>query len=166
MIARATYLLERGGLAAGDVVDIQAAVLDEVALGPAVADLGDADVAAVLVVEEHDGGPVVGQVLLEGARRAGRLARQVVRGRVHRDVERVAADNLVQVRRVGHARVDERVGTLDDQLRAGESKHVLRGDILPEQCRGGQRGPVHGGVIVDQVDMRTSRETIWTALRV
>jgi len=125
--------LEGRRLAAGDVVNVETAVVDELALGTAVAHLGHAPVGAVLGLEEEDGGPVVGHILLEAARRAGRLLDQVMVGRVHGDVEAVAADDLVQMGRVELTRVDDGVGPLDDKLRAREAQHVLGGRILREQ---------------------------------
>ena len=100
-------------------------------------------VAAVRVLEEHDGRPVVGHILGEAARRAGGGAGHVVRLRVHGGVEGVASDDLVQMGRVEHAGVDQGVGTLDDQLRAGESEHVeLSGGVGREERGASEGGPL------------------------
>jgi len=97
-------------------------------------------VCAVLGLVEHDGGPVVGLVLLERARRARRLGRQIVGLGVHGDVERVSTDDLVQVWRVGLAGVDQRVDTVDDELGAREAQHVELGRGILRQQRGGSEG--------------------------
>lgn len=144
-----TYRLEGSGLAAGDIVHGDAAHLVERALRAAVADLTGAVEAAVLVLEVHGGGPVVGLVLGVGARRAARAARQVVLAHGHGRLERVATDNLVDVRRVGHAGKDEGVGALDHELGAGEAQHVeLGGSIVCQagDCQGSEGEPSHGGV--------------------
>ncbi len=73
-------------------------------------------VAAVGVLEEHDGGPVVGHILGEAAGRAGGHAGWVIRVRVHGRVEGVTSDDLVKVGSVEQAGVDQGVGTLDDEL--------------------------------------------------
>lgn len=100
-------------------------------------------VLPVLALEEHDGSPVVGKVLHKGARSASRLAHHVVGLRVHGDVERVSADNLVQVRRVEHSRVDEGVDAVDDELGAGETEHVLARDALCQESGGEERNLLH-----------------------
>ena len=133
-----TYRLESSDSAAGNVIDVETALVDELALGTAVADLGHPVVAAVAGLEEHDGGPVVGQVLDEAARRARRLGREVVLADLHGQVERVAADDLVQVGRVADARVDEGVDAVDDELRAREAQHVLGCRAACEQGHGGE----------------------------
>lgn len=129
-----TYGCKGGGLAAGDVVHGDAAELVQRALGPAVADAPGAVEAAVVVLEVQGGGPVVGLVLGVGARGAGREGGEVVAVDGHVHPEGVAADDLVHVRRVLHAREDERVGALDDELGAGEAEHVLAEGL------GGQEG--------------------------
>lgn len=43
--------------------------------------------------------------------------------RVHGDVERVPADDLVEMRGGGGSRVDEGIEALNDQLRALEAHH-------------------------------------------
>ena len=93
-------------------------------------------VPPVIALEEHDGGPVVGKVLYKGARGAGGLAHEVMGLWVHGDVERVSADNLVQMGRVEHARVDEGVDAVDDELGAGEAEHVLARDALRQEGGG------------------------------
>ena len=149
----AEALLEGRGPAAGDVVDVKTAVVDELALGTAVARLPDAVVRAVLVLEEHDGRPVVGLVLGEGARGAGGLAGKIVAIGVHGDVERVTTDDLVKMGREEHARVDDGVDTVDGQLRASKSEHALGGGILRQERHGGEgRGQLHLGKLL------TSRE--------
>jgi hypothetical protein len=135
-----THRLESGDLAAGNVVDIEASLVFEPALGAAVANLGDALVGAVLGLEEHDGGPVVGFVLGEAARRAaGPLGEVVVNGR-HGQVERVAAHNLVEMGGVADAGVDQGVDTVDDQLRASKPQHVLRSRTVGQQRNGRGEG--------------------------
>lgn len=65
-------------------------------------------------------------------------------GRVHGDVERVASDDLVQVRRVGHARVHQGVDAVDDELGAREAQHVeLRRGVLRQQHGGSEGCQLH-----------------------
>ena len=123
-------------------------------------------ICAVLRLEEHDGRPVVGQILLEGAGCAGGLAGQVVSLRIHGDVEGVSSDDLMKMGSVLLARVDDRVNTVDDELRTSKSKHVLCGSILREERRGGESCPLHvcwkglGGL-----DLWTRRRIdLWTAI--
>jgi hypothetical protein len=53
------------------------------------------------------------------------------------EVEGVTPDDLMCVRGRPHAWVDERIGTLDSELRASESKHVLRrGRLRKERASG------------------------------
>lgn len=80
-------------------------------------------IAPVLGPEVQVGRPVVGKVLGEGAGGAGGLGGRVVVTRRHGRVEGVAADDLVHVRGGEHARVDERVETLDGELAALEAHH-------------------------------------------
>jgi hypothetical protein len=61
------------------------------------------------------------------------------------EVERVSSDDLMRVGRWTHARCDERVGTLDGQLRASESKHVLRSGRLRQKRASSKSFPVHDG---------------------
>lgn len=137
------YLLESSGLAAGDVVNIKTTLVDQSPLGTAVADLRDTDVASVLVVEEHDCCPVVRKVLLECARCASGQSCEVVLDWVHGDVEGVSSNDLVKMRRVQHTRIDDWVGTLDNELRTREPEHVLSSRILRKQSDGGECGPLH-----------------------
>lgn len=108
----------------------------------------DSSKGPVSRAEVHDGGPVIAKVVGEGAGGAGRGGGWVVAGgRVHGDVEGVAADDLVEVRGGGRAGVDEWVETLDDQLRALEAHHghLALGedaDALEEEG-GGEGFPVH-----------------------
>ena len=62
------------------------------------------------MLEEHDGGPVVGEILGEGARRAGALLANIT---LHRRVEGIATNDLVKMGRRGTAGLNERVETLD-----------------------------------------------------
>ncbi len=142
-----TYGLEGGDLAAGNVVHIEAALVLEAALGPTVADLGDAVVGAVLGLEKHDGRPVVGLVLVEAARRARRPLGQVVVNRCHGQVERVAAHDLMEMRRVAKAGIDKGVNPVYHKLGTGETQHVLRGGAVGQQRdRRGEGSPlVHVG---------------------
>lgn len=91
--------------------------------------LRNANVAAVLVLEEHDCRPVVGLVLHKAARCAGGKFGWVV-GWIHGDVERVTSDNLMQMGRVLHPRVDKWVCSLDYKLRACKPQHVLSSNML------------------------------------
>lgn len=91
---RRAHLLESGCLAARNVVDVEATLVDEFALRTTISSLWDADVRSVLVVEEHHSGPVVGLVLDKVARCAGRQLSRIVVG-IHAHVETVAADDLV-----------------------------------------------------------------------
>lgn len=134
-----SYLGKGGGAAAGDIVDGQASVVDQRPLGPAVPNLGDSVVRPFLILEEHDGRPVVRHVLGEGAGCAGRLLHEVVAVHVHGDIEGVAADDLVEMRRVEHARVDQGVDSVDDELGAGEPQHGLSGNALHHEGRSRER---------------------------
>lgn len=60
-----TNLLESSDGAAGDVVNIKTTVVHKLPLRSTVAGLGHTVVGAVCRLEEHDGCPVVGLVLLE-----------------------------------------------------------------------------------------------------
>jgi hypothetical protein len=52
-------------------------------------------------------------------------------------IEGISSDDLMCVRGRAHAGVDERIGTLDSELRASESKHVLRrGRLRQERASG------------------------------
>jgi hypothetical protein len=154
----AEALFEGGGFAAGDVVDVEAAVVDELALGAAVTDLGNTTaraligglwkmlgivrVGAVLGLEEHDCSPVVRLVLNEVAACASRELGWILAG-IHGDVERVTSHDLVEMRSVLYARVDKRICSLNDKLRASETQHVLSGSILRESRSSEEGGPLH-----------------------
>ncbi|KAH8159689.1 hypothetical protein CIB48_g8568, partial [Xylaria polymorpha] len=83
--------------------------------------LGNTLVRAVPGLEVQVGGPVVAEVLAEGAGGARRGGRDVAGG--HGGVEGVAAHDLVHVRRGDGARVHEGVEPVDDDLRAPEPQH-------------------------------------------
>lgn len=117
--------LHLAALVRGRVVDCHAAAAGavEADVGP----LGDADVGPVAGAEVEDGGPVIGEVLGEGAGCAGGLLLgefcegergeggvipggflgDVVAAVVHGDVESVTANDLVNVRGLGTAGEDE-----------------------------------------------------------
>jgi len=80
------------------------------------------------VLEEENGGPVVGEVLGEGACGAASPLADVA---VHGGVEGVAADDLVEMGRRDRAGLDDRVEALNAQRRAAEPQSGLR--------RGGDR---------------------------
>jgi hypothetical protein len=144
-----TYGLESGGLSAWDIVDIETSVVHQLSLRSTVSNLGHALVGAVLVLEKHDCGPVVGFVLGESAGSAGGLGGQVV-CRVHSRVERVATNDLMEMGSVCHTGVDEGIDTVDDELRACESQHAaLSCDILGENRDGGESSPLHYGENVE-----------------
>lgn len=114
--------------------------------------LRDELVGAVLGgFEVETGGPVVAKVLGVGAGRAGGLDRRIHAIRVHRCIERVPAHDLMGVRRWNDTGVYQRVGSLNDQLRAGESQQPPHVDILTEGILGRQRchsdkfGQLHDG---------------------
>ena len=94
----------------GDVVDRDAAD----ALQPLARLLRDSSVGPVSSAEIQHRRPVVGKVFGEGARGTTRLADEVVRLGVHEWVERIAADDLVEVRRWSRPGIDEGVEALDD----------------------------------------------------
>lgn len=87
-------------------------------------DLGHTDISSIFGFEEHDGCPIVRLVLYEAAGCACGCFCEVDRG-IHGDVEGVASYNLVQMWSVLHARIHKRVCTLNDELRACKSQHVL-----------------------------------------
>lgn len=127
-----SYLLEGGSLAAGNIVKVETTLVNELSLRATVADLGDTLVGSVLGLVEHDGGPVVGLVFLECARCTGGGG-QIMDLRVHGDVQGVTTDQLVKMRSVLHAGVDQGVDSVNDQLGACESQHrvsKLGGGIL------------------------------------
>jgi hypothetical protein len=154
----AEALFESGRFAAGDIVDIETAVVDELALGAAVTDLGDTaakglvagmrevlaitHVGAVLCLEEHDCSPVVGLVLHEIAAGASRELGRILAG-VHGDVEGVASHDLVEMGSVLHAWIDKGICPLDNKLRASKPQHVLSSSILCENRSSDKSGPLH-----------------------
>lgn len=135
-----TYRSEGGGLAAGNVVDVETTLVDELTLGTAVADLGNAVIRSVLVLEKHDGRPVVGQILGERAGCAGRSLDQVILDWLHSQVEGVTTNDLVKMGSVADAGVDERIDTVDNELGAGEPQHVLSGNSIGQQRKGRGEG--------------------------
>jgi len=130
-----------------DVVDGDALV----AAKPEVDVLRDTGEGAVVSVEVHVGCPVVGKILRESARCAGRLLGRVVHAGLHGRVERVAANDLVDMGGLQHAGVDEGIETFDDQPVALEAHHgglgELRGCLVREERRGagGNHGGLHRG---------------------
>lgn len=99
-------------------------------------------VGTVLCLEEHDCGPVVRFILNEvAASTCGKRSR--VLARIHGDVERIASNDLMKMGCVLHARVDERICSFNDELRAGEPQHVLGYSILRESRSDEQSSPLH-----------------------
>lgn len=76
---------------------------------------------SVASAEVETRGPVVGEVIGVGARRARGEGAGVVSPRCHGGVERVASGNLVDVSRRNRARLDQRVETLDGEFRTFET---------------------------------------------
>lgn len=66
-----------------------------------------------------------------------------MRGRVHGDVERVAADDLVQVRRVYLSWIDDWIDAVDDELRACEAQHVALRASVRGKAEEGERREMH-----------------------
>ena len=99
----------------------------------------DTLVGAIGVLEEHDGGPVVGEVLGECARGAGAPVSNVAVRDVHGGVEDITTDDLVKVGRRDFARLDEGVDALDAQGRAAESEGGLGGPGDSQR----ERKPLH-----------------------
>lgn len=85
--------------------------------------LWDAFVGAVTGAEEKHSGPVVGEVVREGAAGAGGFGGEVVGSWVHGGVKGVTTNDLVKVRGWDGAWRDKRVETVDYQLRALEAHH-------------------------------------------
>ena len=103
------------------VVDCHAAV-DAVGQRRVLHD-GDSLIRAVRrVLEEHDGRPVVGEVLAEGARRAGAPLADIA---LHGRVEGISSDDLVKMGRGDLVGLDEGVEPLDGEGRASEPKGGL-----------------------------------------
>ena len=146
-----TYRLERRDLLLAvrvkvllRVVDGHAAV-DAVGQGGVLHDL-DALVRAVLgALEEHDGRPVVGEVLGEGARGAAAALADIA---LHGGVEGVAAHDLVEMGRRDGAGLDQRVQTLDRQRRAAEAE----GGLGRAREREGERERLHLGDLDQAVE--------------
>jgi hypothetical protein len=61
---------------------------------------------------------------------------------VHGNIERVSSYNLMKMGSIYDAGINEGINTVDYQLRACETKHVLRGSILRKKRDGG-KGPLH-----------------------
>jgi len=88
------------------------------------------------MLEEHDGGPVIGKVLRESARCAGALCADIA---CHIWPEGVPTDDLMEMARRSFSRLDERVEALDAQSRTSESKGSLGGHGESE----GESKPLH-----------------------
>ena len=80
-------------------------------------------VGAVLVLEKHDGSPVVGEVLGEGTCCAGTPLANIA---LHRSVEGIATNNLVKMLGSNNTRLNQRVEALDGEGRASKAKGSLR----------------------------------------
>jgi hypothetical protein len=145
-----TYRLEGShlALAGGDVIDGDASVSlrgEPVVEQEAVGNLGHTLVAPVLSSEVEIGCPVVAEIVGRATSRARRHLRDV--GHRHRDVEGVAAHNLVHVG-CGHpARFDERVESFDGNLGASEPKMIqsVQKPLGIGEAREDKGGPQHGG---------------------
>jgi len=88
------------------------------------------------MLEEHDGGPVIGKVLRENACCAGALCTDIA---CHVWLKDVPADDLMEMSRRSFSRLDERVEALDAQSRTSESKSGLGGHGESE----GESKPLH-----------------------
>jgi hypothetical protein len=106
-------------------------------------------VSTVLCLEEHNRSPVVRLVLNEAARRALGRCSDIV-ARIHCDIECITSNDLVKMRRILHARVHKRIRSLNYELRARESQHILGSSILRERRSCKKSGPLH-------LDKRSSR---------
>lgn len=127
-------LLVVGGL---DVVDSHASVR---ATSELVGHLGNSNVASVGILEVQHGRPVIGGIFLELAGGASGSLR-VVDARIHRDVEGISTDNLVDVGRHdpgGHQRVE----ALGYQLGTSETQQSVR--CWRNNCQGKESTPLHG----------------------
>ena len=102
-----------------DVIHGDAALSGQALVG----ELGHSLVRPVTGLEVHDGGPVVGQVIGKGAAGASGRVDEVVGRKVHRRLERVASDDLVEMGRRHGAGANEGVKAVDDELRALEPEH-------------------------------------------
>ena len=101
-------------------------------------------VGAIARLEVEVRRPVVREVLAKRARRAGRLDGGVVLDRRHGGVEGVAADDLVDVRRLDHPWSHQGIQTLDDELRALEPHHGRRRELRDGGVWGGCEGQRQG----------------------
>lgn len=131
------YLFERRNFSILHIVHAHATLVNQ----PLVRDLRDTHVRAVFSSEEQNRRPIVGEILLVTARSTRRQFNQIVCGWVHGDVERVAPNDLVQVRREDFTWVYNRVDAVDDELRTCESERdsetvYLRDCGLREKRRG------------------------------
>ncbi len=116
----------------GNIIHEDAAVgLDSLA-----GELRDAPVGAVAGAKIENRRPVVGEIFRESAASTRGGCRQVVCRRVHRGVEGVAADDLMEVGCRHKAGIDQRVYPISSQLRATEAHHreELAG-AMPHQKR-------------------------------
>jgi hypothetical protein len=59
----------------------------------------------------------------------------------------ILEDCILSVRGRSQSRTDERVSTLDGELRACKTKHVLCRDRLAQKGTGGESVPKHGEVL-------------------
>ena len=121
-----TYRLEGSDLtfAAGDVVYHEAAlctscvlVLEELS----VRDLRYSFVRSISGLEVEVGRPVVGKILGVATCGARRLLGDICH--LHCSVEGITTDNLMQMRRGSLAGIDERIDTINGELRAAEPQH-------------------------------------------
>ena len=109
--------------------------------------LRDQSVGPVLRrLEVHGGGPVVAEIFRVRARGASRCLGRIMVGRVHGEVERVTADDLVRMRGGVHAGADDRVGPFNHELGATEAETVSLCRCMADCQRGDGEGPYsHGG---------------------
>ena len=121
------------------VVDSHATI-DAVRQGSVLHDR-DTLVGAVGVLEEHDGGPVVGEVLGERAGRAGTSVTDVPIRNVHRRVEGISTYDLVEMGRGHYAWLDKGIEALDTQSGTAEPKVCLGRHGQPKGDR--KRGNLH-----------------------
>lgn len=75
------------------------------------------------MLKVHGGGPIVGEVLGEGAGSAGGLVADIAS---HVGMERIPTDNLVNMGRRSPTRLDKRIETLDCESGASKAKRSLR----------------------------------------
>ena len=79
-------------------------------------------IRSIRMFKEHDGGPVIGKVLREGACCAGALLADIAR---HIWFEDVPTNDLMEMTRRRFTRLDKRVNALDAQSRTSKSKGGL-----------------------------------------